>query len=133
MAGRIVRDVQIERRAGDGRGREHLRHVLHAGGEPTARFIAQEAPVVLHLGATTRAVDDDRLCAVAERGDVGAREVERFRMEPGMRVQRTAAYLATDLHGLVTIHGQCADRRLVNVGEEALHDATAEKLDGKRR
>src|SRR5258708_6696644 len=79
-----------------GRGREHLRHVLHTSGEPFAAFISEEAPVVLHQGPTAGAVDDDRLRAVTERRDVYASQVECVFMQAGMSMQRTAAHLAAD-------------------------------------
>src|SRR5439155_8616984 len=53
--------------------------------------------------------------------------------QAGMFVQRTAAYLATDFAGVVAVHAQGAHGSVVDVGEEALHDAAAEQHGGGGR
>src|SRR2546423_7795520 len=137
MTWRIVGDVQIERRAGYGLRRaiagNQLTHVANTAGEILRACVCQLAPIFLHPGATAGAVDDDRLIARAEGGDVCSSECACLVDEAGMHVQRSTADLCRRLADGVAIDGQRADGGLVNVGEEALHDAAPKDLDGKRR
>src|SRR6266702_8058887 len=97
VAGGIVRDLQVERPAGDGaavRG-EELGHVVHASGEP--------ATVLFHERAAPRAVHDDRLVAFTERRHIRPCQGTRRVAEPGVRVQGAAANLPGNLAYLVAV------------------------------
>jgi hypothetical protein len=48
-------------------------------------------------------------------------------------MQGAAAKLATDFADLILVHGERADCRFMNMGEETLHHAAAKDLGGNGR
>jgi hypothetical protein len=130
VAGRIVDHASVERcsRQGPTLG-EQLSDVADSGREPDPGAV-EEMAVVLQHGPAPGTVDDDGLVPVAEGGEVRPRESARLVAQPGVRVQRPAARLPADLAHLVAVDLECPDRGVVDVREEAVHDAAPEQQGG---
>ena len=115
-------------RSGERRLRgEPFREVLHTGRERDGLGGAEQAAVVLHRRAATRAVDDDGSVA-GHRADHAARESPRLGDPPGVRVERaTAVGAGSGEHGARTGGAHDGERGAVHVALPRVHHAPGEQ------
>ena len=130
MAGRIVRDVELQWGAGPGAAiGQQLGDVTNACSQPGGCVCSQQMAVVLEQRAASGAVHHYEIGLINQRFDVGRCERSRPFSVSRMLVQRSTADLTLRLHHSISIRLESSLRRYMDMPEQCIHDAAPEEGD----